>query len=77
MNDVLNFFLIIKITLRALFISSDIPLLKIPEALIIIPRYLNSWTISNVSLSNTKWCFFNSLPPLFSIKILVFFGVNF
>ena len=40
------FFLIIKSTLRALLLNSDIPLVKMPEALIIIPRYLNSWTFS-------------------------------
>ena len=52
------FFLIIKNTLRALLLNSDIPLMKMPEAVIIIPRYLNSWTIFNASLSNTKWCFY-------------------
>ena len=40
------FFLIIKSALYVLFLNSDIHLVKIPEALIIIPIYLNSWTIS-------------------------------
>ena len=71
MNDDWNFFLIIKSTLRALLLNSDIPLVKMPEALIIIPRYLNSWTISNASLSNTKWCFLINLPLLLNIKIFV------
>ena len=71
MNDDWIFFLIIKSTLRALLLNSDIHLVKMREALIIIPRYLNSWTVSNASLSNTKWCFFIHLPLLLNIKIFV------
>ena len=71
------FFLIIKSTLRALLLNSDIPVVKMSEALIIIPRYLNSWTISNPSLSNTKWCFFINLPLLLNIKIFVLLVLTF
>ena len=77
MNDDWNFFLIIKSTLRALLLNSDITLVKMPEALIIIPRYLNSWTVSNASLSNIKWCFFINLPLLLNIKIFVFSVLTF
>ena len=70
MNDEWNFFLTIKSTLRFLLLSSGIPLVKMPEALIIIPRYLNSWTISNVLLSNKKWCFFSNLPLLLNITVI-------
>ena len=41
-NDDWNFLLIINKTFSALFLNSDIPLEKIPEDFIIIPRYLNS-----------------------------------
>ena len=47
-NDDWNFLLIKNETFSALLLNFDIPLEKMPEDFIIIPRYLNSWTFSNV-----------------------------
>ena len=71
MYDVWNFYLSMNMTFKALLLKSVTPLVTTLDALIFIPKNLNSCTISIMSLLYVKRQFCNIFPLLLNTIIFV------